>query len=98
MQTVERHLHCFFCFFDRETRHRTACVEHKDDLLWRDVLGCESVGRLEHESEKSAASAAMGQHGVFDPPAGNVVTQDEILVWNGLFVFQRDLCGCGILI
>ncbi len=80
VESVEREADALLGLLDRETGHRARRVDNEDELLRRDALGGDAVGRLEDEGEEAAALVVVREERVLDLPARDLVGEDEVAV------------------
>ena len=89
IESVDCQLHGFFGFLDREAAHRARGVDHEHQLLRRDVLDGEALGRLQNHGEEATLVGLMREDGVFDLCPGDLVAQDEVLIWKHRLLLER---------
>ena len=88
VEVLERQLHRLFGLIKWKALHRAGSVEHKDQFFGHHIFGRDARRRLQDKREKAVLSGAMGQHGILNLPAGDLVLQDEIFVRNRRLIFE----------
>lgn len=91
VEALERQFHGLFGLFNREAGHRPRRIQHEDQLLGRDLLWGDAIGRLQEQQEETFLAVVVGEHGVLDLAACDAVPEDEILVGDhGLILEAHD--------